>query len=167
MIAVGLGTAVILLTLLLWPTGSRPNAGSQVTPASEAVPGPPPATSPEPSPNAPVAARNPAPAAPLSEKATAAVATPPLPGATRIELAASEPSWVSIRGGDGSTQMSGLIGAGKSQTVDIREPAILRAGNAGGLTIRAYGKSLGPLGPHGAIREVEFNNGDFKPVPIQ
>ena len=26
---------------------------------------------------------------------------------------------------------------------------------------------LGPLGPHGAIREVEFRNGEFKLVPIQ
>ena len=51
--------------------------------------------------------------------------------------------------------------------MDIRQPAVLRAGNAGGLTIRANGKSLGPLGPHGAIREVEFKNGDFKLVPIQ
>ena len=63
--------------------------------------------------------------------------------------------------------MAGLIEEGKTQSVDIREPAILRAGNAGGLTIRANGKSLGPLGPHGAVRDVEFKNGEFKVVPIQ
>ena len=62
--------------------------------------------------------------------------------------------------------MSGLIEPGKMQTVDIRQTAVLRAGNAGGLTVRANGKSLGPLGPHGAIREVEFKNGDFKLVPV-
>ena len=35
------------------------------------------------------------------------------------------------------------------------------------LTVRANGKSLGPLGPHGAVRDVEFKNGDFKLVPVQ
>jgi hypothetical protein len=85
----------------------------------------------------------------------------------QIELEATEPSWISIRGRDGATQMTGLIEPGKSQSVNVREPAILRAGNAGGLTIRANGKLLGPLGPHGAVREVEFKNGEFKVVPIQ
>jgi hypothetical protein len=88
-------------------------------------------------------------------------------GGTRIELEASEPSWISIRGGDGSTQVARLIEPGNIQSVDIREPAVLRAGNAGGLTIRANGKSLGPLGPHGAVREVEFRDGEFKLVPIR
>jgi hypothetical protein len=106
---------------------------------------------------------------------TAAAAPKPAPddsesavlGATRIELEASEPSWVAIRGGDGATQMTRLIEPGKIQSVDIREPAVLRAGNAGGLTIRANGKSLGPLGPHGAIRDVEFKNGGFRLVPVK
>jgi len=80
---------------------------------------------------------------------------------------ASEPSWVSLRAGDGTTLLSGVIEPGKSQTVDIQQTAVLRAGNAGGLTVRANGKSLSPLGPHGAIREVEFKNGDFKLVPVQ
>jgi len=85
----------------------------------------------------------------------------------RVELVASEPSWVSVRAGDGTTLLAGLIEPGKSQTVNIRETAVLRAGNAGGLTVRANGKSLGPLGPHGAVRDVEFKNGDFKLIPVQ
>jgi len=60
-----------------------------------------------------------------------------------------------------------LIEPGSSQSVDIREPAVLRAGNAGGLTIHTNGKSVGPLGPHGAIREVEFKNGGFKVIPVK
>jgi hypothetical protein len=82
-----------------------------------------------------------------------------------VELLASEPSWVSVRGSDGTTLLSGLVEPGKSQSLDIRQTAVLRAGNAGGLTVRANGKSLGPLGPHGAVRDVEFKNGDFKVVP--
>ena len=63
--------------------------------------------------------------------------------------------------------MAGMVEPGKAQSVDIREPAVLRAGNAGGLTIRAEGKSLGPLGPHGAVRDVEFKDGEFKLIPVQ
>lgn len=169
--AVGLGTAVILVGLLLWPTGSRPKS-AEVTSASE------------PAQSAPVVA--PAVASPAASSAAtsspaASIPTKPLPtasspagakpasaaakGVTRIELVASEPTWVSIQGRDGSNQMSGLIEQGKVQNVDVREPAVLRAGNAGGLTIRANGKSLGPLGPHGAIRDVEFKNGGFRLVP--
>jgi hypothetical protein len=88
-------------------------------------------------------------------------------GASRIELQATEPSWISIRGGDGATQVARLIEPGTIQSIDIREPAVLRAGNAGGLTIRANGKTLGPLGPHGAVREVAFQDGDFKLVPVK
>jgi cytoskeleton protein RodZ len=117
---------------------------------------------PSPAVTKPAAAENPAPA-----KSLAKPTAPAAPGATRIELVATEPTWVSIRGGDGATQMSGLIDPGKSQSVDVRQPAVLRAGNAGGLTIRTNGKSLGPLGPHGAVREVEFKNGDFKVIPIK
>jgi hypothetical protein len=87
--------------------------------------------------------------------------------ATRIELDASEPAWVSIRGGDGSTQLARLIEPGNVQSVDIHEPAVLRTGNAAGLTIRANGKSVGPLGPRGAIREVIFRDGGFKLVPLK
>ncbi len=202
-ISVGLGAAVILIGILLWPSGSSGPAGSvQVTSASEHG-APPPASTPavsvpavatpneapipEPTPvSAKVAPANPFPATPASnpesavadEKPAADVperapkhapnlAAPDVVGATRVELEASEPTWVSIRGGDGNTQVARLIEPGSTQTLDIREPAILRAGNAGGLTIRSNGRSLGPLGPHGAIREVEFKDGAFKLVPIK
>lgn len=157
-IMVGLGTVVVLLGILLWPTGSSPSASSQVSSASE-----PAQTA---SVSAPVKAA-PVPVASTTPAAAAAVSKPPVSGAMRVELVASEPSWVSVRGSDGATLLSGLIEPGKMQTVDIRQTAVLRAGNAGGLTVRANGKSLGPLGPHGAVREVEFKNGDFKLVPVR
>ena len=69
---------------------------------------------------------------------------------------------INLRGRD----RHGMVEPG-IRTVDIREPAVLRAGNAGGLTIRANGKSMGSLGPHGAIRDVEFKNGEFKLVPVK
>jgi hypothetical protein len=149
-ILAGVGTVMILLGILLWPTGSSTGSSNQVK-ASEPVH------------NAPVTAAP----APASAPAVSKPATPVAAGAMRIELLASEPSWVSLRASDGTTLMSGLIEPGKSQSVDIRQSAVLRAGNAGGLTIRANGKTLGPLGPHGAVRDVEFKNGDFKLVPVQ
>jgi hypothetical protein len=186
-ISVALGAAVILLGMLLWPSSSPSPSGpgNQVTSAAEPVPSTPApvsapveAVAPAPAPTQPTpkstktatpapistapqqAADTPAPAAP---KASA----PAVVGATRIELEATEPSWISIRGGDGTTQMARLIEPGNVQSVDIREPAVLRTGNAGGLTIRSNGKSLGPLGPHGVVREVEFKDGEFKLVPFK
>jgi hypothetical protein len=158
-ILVGVGTVVILLGILLWPTGSNTTGGSnQVTSASEPVHSAPVTAPPTPAPS-PVSAQA------VSKPSSAT--SPAVAGTTHVELVASEPSWVSVRAGDGTTLLSGLIEPGKSQSVDIRQSAVLRAGNAGGLTIRANGKSLGPLGPHGAVRDVEFKNGDFKLVPVQ
>jgi RodZ C-terminal domain len=170
-LTVGLGTVVILLGILFWPTSSNPGgaSASETVRSAPATVSTPPVTSPASGPavsspalTKPAVAENPAPA-----KSVAKPAGPVAAGATRIELVATEPTWVSIRGGDGATQMSGLIDQGKTQNVDVRQPAVLRAGNAGGLTIRTNGKSLGPLGPHGAVREVEFKNGEFKIVPIK
>jgi hypothetical protein len=178
-ISAGLIVAAVLMGMLLWP--SRPASPPDITSASEPVKSstkqipaaPTPAST---TPEQPAAAPS-VPAASIAAKsvtvgatAPAAVAKAPGPlvvGATRIELEATEPSWISIRGGDGATQVARLIEPGTIQSVDIREPAVLRAGNAGGLTIRANGKTLGPLGPHGAVREVSFRDGDFKLVPVK
>ncbi|MGZ4819907.1 MAG: DUF4115 domain-containing protein [Terriglobales bacterium] len=158
-ILVGVSTVVILVGILLWPTGSSSGGSNQETSASEPVHNAPVSTPP------PTPAPNPVPAAAVSKPP--ASTAPAVAGTTHVELVASEPSWVAIRASDGTTLMSGLIEPGKSQSVDIRQTAVLRAGNAGGLTIRANGKSLGPLGPHGAVRDVEFKNGDFKLIPVQ
>jgi hypothetical protein len=161
-ILVGVGTVVILLGIVLWPTGSSTGGSTQVTSASErAHPAPAPAP----------ASSTPAPAPPVKAQAAPAPVSKPAgtteAGSTRVELLATEPSWVSIRSSDGTTLLSGMIEPGKTQTVDIHQTALLRAGNAGGLTIRGYGKSVGPLGPHGAVRDVEFKNGDFKLLPVK
>ena len=181
-ISAGLILAAVLVGMLLWP--SRPAKSlPEVTSASESVnSSAKPAATMTPAPQSPAPVESaPAPSGPTpsipAKPATVAGATAPasapktstpvVVGATRIELEATEPSWISIRGGDGATQVARLIEPGTIQSVDIREPAVLRAGNAGGLTIRANGKTLGPLGPHGAVREVAFQDGEFKVVPIK
>jgi len=186
-ISAGIIVAAVLMGMLLWP--SRPSSPPDVTSASEpakssarpvAATPPPVTTTPEPSAPAPsvpapsipakpaAVAKSTAPAASNEKPAATAPKTsgPSVVGATRIEFEATEASWISIRGGDGATQVARLIEPGTIQSVDIREPAVLRAGNAGGLTIRANGKTLGPLGPHGAVREVAFQDGEFKLVPM-
>lgn len=179
-ISIGLGVAAVLVGMVLWPSGSNPSANkaTSTAPATPPAPVAKPAVT-APAPPSPVASTESSPAsspvkAALTQKPAPAVpkpapraTEPAVVGATRIELEASEPSWISIRGRDGATQVARLIEPGTIESVDIREPAVLRAGNAGGLTIRANGKSLGPLGPHGAVREVEFKEGDFKLVPIK
>ena len=152
-ILVGAGTVVILLAILLWPTASSTGGGNPVTSASE------PAHS--------ASVNTPAPAPVAAAAKPTATTGPAVAGTMHVELLASEPSWVSVRGSDGTTLLSGLIEPGKSQSLDIGQSAVLRAGNAGGLTVRANGKSLGPLGPHGAVRDVEFKNGDFQVVPVK
>ena len=186
-ISAGIIVAAVLMGMLLWP--SRPSSPPDVTSASEpakssarpvAATPPPVTTTPEPSAPAPsvpapsipakpaAVAKSTTPAASNEKPAATAPKTsgPAVVGATRIEFEATEASWISIRGGDGATQVARLIEPGTIQSVDIREPAVLRAGNAGGLTIRANGKTLGPLGPHGAVREVAFQDGEFKLVPM-
>ena len=179
-ILVGVGIVMIILGVVFWANRSSSAPGNQVTAAAEPVNSAAPSSASAPSipavstpaPSAPVAASPqrslappliPEPPAPTNPKASA----PPVLGATRIELEATEPSWISIRGGDGTPQLARLIEPGNIQTVDVREPAVLRAGNAGGLTIRAHGKSIGPLGPHGAVRDVELKDGEIKLVPIK
>jgi hypothetical protein len=159
-ISVGLGLAVILLGMMLWPSGSRP-ATSASEPAQSAK-----ASAPAPAVVAASTPSTPTSPAPVVAKPAAQPSIPAVVGATHVELEASEPSWISIRNSDGTT-LARLIEPGNAQSVDIREPAILRAGNAGGLTIHANGKSVGPLGPHGSIREVEFKDGAFKMIPVK
>jgi len=178
-ISAGLIVAAVLMGMLLWPSrpASPPDITSASVPVKPAVQ--PVAAAPTPAsttPEQPAAAPSvPAPSIPAKSATVASTTAPAVPktsapavvGATRIELEATEPSWISIRGGDGATQVARLIEPGTIQSIDIREPAVLRAGNAGGLTIRASGKTLGPLGPHGAVREVAFQDGDFKLVPVK
>jgi cytoskeleton protein RodZ len=173
-ISVGLGLAVILLGMMLWPSGSRPatSASEPVHNVKASAPAPAVVAASTPSaPASPVPVTAKAPvvtekAAPVAAKPAVQPSIPAVVGATRVELEASEPSWISIRNSDGTT-LARLIEPGNTQSVDIREPAILRAGNAGGLTIHANGKSVGPLGPHGSIREVEFKDGAFKMIPVK
>ncbi|MGH9594835.1 MAG: DUF4115 domain-containing protein, partial [Bryobacteraceae bacterium] len=89
-------------------------------------------------------------------------------GVARIELEASEPTWISVTEEGGHTLMSKLLEPNNVRTLNLAKNAVLRAGNAGGLTIRLNGKSIGPIGPHGGVRDVEFKDGAYRiVVPVK
>jgi len=88
------------------------------------------------------------------------VATPKeeLPAASagsRVELAltATEETWLSVSS-DGTPVFSGLLEANETKTIEGKEFANVRVGNAAGLEARLNGKPLGPLGAHGQVREL-------------
>jgi cytoskeleton protein RodZ len=99
----------------------------------------------------------------------AAPVTPPVaapqpvkrPAGMKIEIDSTEPAWISMADASGQRLAVGIVEPGKGRVVDINRPAWLRTGNAGGLQVRLNGKPLGPLGPHGKVREVRFHDGAF------
>src|SRR5581483_6234248 len=101
-------------------------------------------------------------------KAAAAASVPEPPPAVvekkpmRIEIEASEPAWVSLTDADGNMLLTRLIQPGDPRTIEVDRAAKLRTGNAGGLIVKLDGKLLGPLGPKGKIREIDFSDGSFK-----
>lgn len=127
------------------PTGTQPPAGSPAPVPSTEQPAPtvtaPPAVSvagaPASRPNAPV----------------------------RVELTADEPVWVLVRS-DGKYSFSGTLSAKESRTIEATSMVLLRLGNAGGVTITLNGKPVGPVGPKGQVRTVQFTSGGFEIVAV-
>ena len=127
------------------PTGTQPPAGSPAPAPSTQQPAPP-VTAP--------------PAVPV---AGAAASRPNAP--VRVELTADEPVWVLVRS-DGKYSFSGTLNAKESRTVEATSTVVLRLGNAGGVTITLNGKPVGPVGPKGQVRTVQFTSGGFEIVAV-
>jgi hypothetical protein len=87
------------------------------------------------------------------------------PTAMEVELDANDPTWVSMRDGDGNNLLAQMLVPGTSRTVTLTKSAILRVGNAGGLVVHLNGRPIGSIGPTGQVREVEFKNGTFSMLP--
>jgi cytoskeletal protein RodZ len=90
-------------------------------------------------------------------------AGPTAPGGSRIELAltATEETWLSVSS-DGTPVFSGLLEANQTKTIEGKEFAKLRVGNAAGLEVRLNGKPLGPLGAHDQVRDLAFTPDKFQ-----
>ncbi|HTS49953.1 MAG TPA: RodZ domain-containing protein [Bryobacteraceae bacterium] len=163
------------------PSASEPQPSSEPTPSSEPSPGPAKA-----SPAAPEATAKQSPAAtpshttpskpaamptatPAKDESAIAPAVPgegasaePGAGVMRLEMEAQEPVWVMVTDNEGKILIARTLEANETRTLDLSTSATLRTGNAGGLRLRLNGKDLGPLGPIGKIRDVEFKAGAFK-----
>ena len=91
--------------------------------------------------------------------------TPPNPDATvHVEITADEAAWVLART-DGKYAFSATMGAHTTRTVEGVKDVTLRLGNAGGMTILLNGKPIGPAGPKGQVRTLQFTSGGFQIVP--
>ena len=68
-----------------------------------------------------------------------------------LEIFAKEQTWLSISP-DGRQVFSGVLEPNETKTVEAKESARLKIGNAGGLAVRLNGKPLGDIGPKGQVR---------------
>lgn len=67
------------------------------------------------------------------------------PAAPSVALLAVRPSWVRVRGSDGTVIFEKILDAGEEFDVPLtEEPATLRAGNAGSLYFAVNGQTYGP-----------------------
>ena len=118
-------------------------------------------------PNA-AAAKAPLPVEPAKPNGVAENARPaeqppePNTGVMHIDLEAREAAWVSVTDVDGNTLLARTLQPNQTRSLELTKGATLRTGNAGALVIRFNGKDVGPLGPEGKIRDVEFRDGTFK-----
>jgi cytoskeleton protein RodZ len=148
---------------------------------------PPSVTAPTPSPVEPAAAppqvaeQKPAEQAPLEQKPTEAkaveeqpaepapaptaalVATPNPDATVHVEITADEAVWVRARS-DGKYAFSATMEPHTTRSVEGVKEVNLLLGNAGGVTISLNGKPIGPAGPKGQVRTIQFTSGGFQIV---
>src|SRR5262249_30814148 len=84
-------------------------------------------------------------------------AAPSAPGPVHVEIKADQPVWVLARV-DGKFAFSGTLDASQARTVDGTNNVVLRVGNAGGVTLILNGKPVGPIGPAGQVRTIQFTS---------
>ncbi len=77
---------------------------------------------------------------------------------------AHEETWLSITS-EGKRLFSGVLAPNQTKTVEGKESATMKVGNAAGLEVRLNGKLLGPLGGRGQVLVVVFTPDKFQIVP--
>jgi cytoskeleton protein RodZ len=130
------------------PPPSENTAAENTAAENTALQPPPQSASPEPQKTPPAVAA-------VSQKRNATV---------RVEVTADEAVWMLART-DGKYAFSGTLDAHQSRTVEASGNILLRFGNAGAVTVTLNGKPLGPMGPKGQVRTVQFTSGGFQTVP--
>jgi cytoskeleton protein RodZ len=80
-----------------------------------------------------------------------------------LDLVARESTWLSVSS-DGHMVFTGILAPHESKTVEGKEIAKLRVGNAAGLDVRLNGRAIGPLGSRGQVLVVVFTRDNFQIV---
>ena len=112
----------------------------------------------------PQVAAGPSAVAPVAASSKQGDAAAPADSKVELALTATEETWLSVSS-DGTPVFSGLLEANQTKTIEGKEFAKLRVGNAAGLEVRLNGKPLGPLGAHGQVRDLVFTSDKFQSVP--
>ena len=105
---------------------------------------------------------------PIERPPQVAVVPPPQPPAqpgskVLLDLIAHEDTWLSVTS-DGKPVFSGILAVNQTKTVEGKESAKMRVGNAAGIEVRLNGKPLGPLGHRGQVLVVVFTPDNFQIV---
>jgi cytoskeletal protein RodZ len=72
-----------------------------------------------------------------------------------VNITLQDESWLRIEA-DGKTEFEGILRKGEQRTWGAREELVIRAGNAGGVTIGVNGQQAKPLGEPGAVETVTY-----------
>jgi hypothetical protein len=83
-----------------------------------------------------------------------------------VEINADEAVWVLARA-DGKYAFSATMDPHTTRTVEGVKQVTVRLGNAGGVTFSLNGKPIGPAGPKGQVRTIQFTSGGFQIVPAK
>jgi cytoskeletal protein RodZ len=169
-----LGLMVVVMVVCagvyaFWQRARTPAVGTTPPPLQSAQaqqPAPRPNSAPPPVQSAPQTSvqpqpAQPAPQAPVPEHSQSADRSSPV----RIEMTAEEPVWVLARA-DGKFLFSGTLEPNEPKAAEAMATLSLRLGNAGGVKITLNGKPIGPIGPKGQVREVQFTSGGFQIVAV-
>ncbi len=84
----------------------------------------------------------------------------PVVDSVRVELSALESTWLSVAA-DGKQIFSGTLQASETKTLEGRQTARVRTGNAGGVEVIFNGKTIGRLGREGEVRTVIFTKDGY------
>jgi cytoskeleton protein RodZ len=79
----------------------------------------------------------------------------------RVEVAATEATWLSITADDKEIY-SGILEAAGTKTLNGHDSGRIRTGNAGGVNVLFNGKTIGSLGPRGQARTVLFTRDNYE-----
>lgn len=106
-------------------------------------------------------------------RAVSPVPTPPIPPEApttnvpnvklQLDITATEATWLSVTS-DGKPVFSGILARNETKTVEGKQFAKIRIGNAAGLDVRLNGRPLGPLGGRGQVLDVVFTPDNFEIV---